>query len=58
MKKIRDLHKKWMKNPEYRKEYDALEGEFASTAEVAKVRSRVRLSQTEPARRRKLVRGR
>ena len=28
MTRIKDLHKKWMKDPEYRKEYDALEEEF------------------------------
>jgi hypothetical protein len=32
------------KDPEYRKEYDALEEEFALAAEVAKARSRAGLS--------------
>jgi ribosome-binding protein aMBF1 (putative translation factor) len=40
-----------MKNAEYRKEYDALEEEFAFAAEVAKARSRAGLSQAELARR-------
>jgi transcriptional regulator with XRE-family HTH domain len=40
-----------MKNPEYRKEYDALQEEFALAAEVAKARSRAGLSQAELARR-------
>jgi transcriptional regulator with XRE-family HTH domain len=53
MTKISDLHKKWMKDPEYRKEYDALEEEFALAAEVAKARSRAGLSQAELARRMK-----
>ena len=53
MTKIRDLHKKWMKNPEYRKEYDALEEEFALMVEVAKARTRAGLSQAELARRMK-----
>ena len=53
MTKITDLHKKWMKDPEYRKEYDALEEEFALAAEVAKARSRAGLSQAELARRMK-----
>jgi DNA-binding transcriptional regulator YiaG len=53
MTRIKDLHKKWMKDPEYRKEYDALEEEFALAAEVAKARSRAGLSQAELARRMK-----
>jgi len=53
MSKIRDLHKKWMKDPEYRKEYDALEEEFALMAEVAKARARAGLSQAELAKRMK-----
>ena len=28
MTKVKDLHRKWLKDPEYRKEYEALEGEF------------------------------
>ena len=44
MTRIKDLHKRWMKDPEYRREYDALEGEFALAAEVAKARSRAGLS--------------
>ena len=51
MTKISDLHKKWMKDPEYRKEYDALEEEFALIAEVAKARLRAGLSQAELAKR-------
>ena len=27
MTKIKDLHKKWMKDPEYRREYEGLEEE-------------------------------
>ena len=51
MTKVRDLHKKWMKDPEYRKEYDALEEEFALMMEIAKARSRSGVSQAELARR-------
>ena len=51
MTRIKDLHRKWMKDPEYRKEYDALEPEFALAAEVAKARGRAGLSQAELARR-------
>ena len=53
MTKMRDLHKRFMKNPDYRKEYDALEEEFALMLEVAKARSRAGLSQAELARRMK-----
>ncbi len=53
MTKLRDLHKKWMKDPEYRREYDALEDEFALILEVAKARQRAGLSQTELAKRMK-----
>jgi transcriptional regulator with XRE-family HTH domain len=51
MTKIRDLHKKWMKEPGYRREYEALEDEFALIAEVAKARARSGLSQAELANR-------
>jgi transcriptional regulator with XRE-family HTH domain len=51
MIKVNTLHKKWMKDPAYRKEYDALEEEFALATEVAKARSRAGLSQAELARR-------
>jgi transcriptional regulator with XRE-family HTH domain len=51
MTKLADLKKKLLKNPEVRKEYDALEEEFALAAEVAKARMRARLSQAELARR-------
>jgi ribosome-binding protein aMBF1 (putative translation factor) len=53
MIRIKDLHNKWMRDPEYRKEYEALEEEFALAAEVAKARSRAGLSQAELARRMK-----
>ena len=53
MTKMRDLHKRFMKNPDYRKEYDAMEEEFALMLEVAKARSRAGLSQAELARRMK-----
>ena len=53
MTRIKDLHRKWMKDPEYHKEYDALEGEVALAAEVATARGRAGLSQAELARRMK-----
>jgi ribosome-binding protein aMBF1 (putative translation factor) len=53
MTKISTLHKKWMKDPEYRKEYDTLEEEFALIAEVTKARARAGLSQAQLAKRMK-----
>jgi ribosome-binding protein aMBF1 (putative translation factor) len=51
MTRIRDLHRKWMKDPQYRREYDALEEEFALAEAVAKARLRAGLSQAQLARR-------
>ena len=34
MTKIRDLHKNWMKDAAYRKEYDALEEELSMVAAI------------------------
>lgn len=53
MTRIMDLHKKWMKDPEYRKEYGALDEEFALIAAVAKARARSGLSQAQLAKRMK-----
>ena len=53
MTRIRDLHNKWMKDPAYRKEYEALEQEFALMLEVAKARQRAGLSQAQLAKRMK-----
>jgi hypothetical protein len=51
MTRIRDLHKKWMKDPAYRKEYEALGDEFALAEAVAEARVRAGLSQAQLARR-------
>ena len=51
MTKISTLHKRWMKDPAYRKEYDAMEEEFALMAAVAQARARSGLSQAELAKR-------
>lgn len=48
-----DLHRKWMKNPEYRREYDALEEEFALAAALLSARDRAGLTQAQVARRMK-----
>lgn len=51
MTKVRELHKKWMKDQQYRHEYDALEEEFALATAVAKARASAGLSQAELAKR-------
>lgn len=53
MTKMRTLHKKWMKEPGYRKEYAALEEEFALMESLAKARLRAGLSQAQLAKRMK-----
>ena len=57
MTKIGDLHKKWMKDPEYRREYEALEDEFAIAKALIKARSVAGLTQDEVARRMKTSRS-
>ena len=49
MIKFDTLHKKWMKDPAYRREYDALQEEFALIA----ARARAGLSQAQLAKRMK-----
>jgi hypothetical protein len=39
MARILDMHEKWMKEPEYRKAYEALEEEFALAAAVVNART-------------------
>jgi ribosome-binding protein aMBF1 (putative translation factor) len=53
MTKIKDLHKRGMKDANYRKEYDALEEEFTLATTVTKARQRAGLSQAELAQRMK-----
>jgi transcriptional regulator with XRE-family HTH domain len=53
MTSLVELKKRMLKNPEVRREYDALEEEFALAAEVAKARIRAGLSQAQLARRMK-----
>jgi transcriptional regulator with XRE-family HTH domain len=53
MTRISVLHKRWMRDPAYRKEHEALEEEFALMLEVAKARGRAGLSQAELAKRMK-----
>ena len=49
--RVDDLHKEWMKKPEYRKEYAALEEEFQLTRALIEARSRAGLTQGEVAKR-------
>ena len=50
MARITEMHKRWMKEPKYRKAYDALEDEFAVAKAVIAARNRAGLTQTELAR--------
>ena len=51
--RVDDLHKNWMKDPKYRREYQALEEEFSLTAAMIEARSRAGMSQEQLARRMK-----
>jgi transcriptional regulator with XRE-family HTH domain len=53
MTKLKDLKARLLKNPAVRKEYDALEEEFALVLAVAKARARAGLSQAQLAKRMK-----
>ena len=50
---VDDLHKKWMKNPEYRREYNSLEREFTLSAALIEARCRAGLTQEQLAQRMK-----
>jgi ribosome-binding protein aMBF1 (putative translation factor) len=47
MKKISSLHKYWMKEPAYRKEYETIEEEFALASAIIAARSRAGLAQEQ-----------
>lgn len=49
MSKIKDLHKKWLRDPEYRHEYEALDDEFALASAMIEARTRAGLTQEELA---------
>ena len=53
MTRISEMHKKWMKQPKYRKAYHDLEDEFAVAKAVIAARNRAGLTQTELARKMK-----
>jgi len=50
MARITELHKKWMKEPKYRKAYEELEDEFTLASALIDVRSRAGLTQKQLAR--------
>ena len=50
MARITEMHKRWMKEPKYRKAYEALEDEFAVAKAVIAARNRAGLTQVELAR--------
>ena len=50
-KDVKKLHEKWMKNPEYVKEWEAAEEEFAIARALIKARAKANLSQAEVAKR-------
>lgn len=49
--KVYDLQKKWMQDPEYRRDYDKLEEEFSLAAALIEARARAGLTQAEVAQR-------
>lgn len=50
MARITEMHKRWMKEPKYRKAYETLEDEFAVAKAVIAARNRAGLTQMELAR--------
>lgn len=44
-----ELHKEWMKDPEYRKEYDKLETEFQIASQMIRARIKRKMTQEELA---------
>ncbi|MDE1985009.1 MAG: helix-turn-helix transcriptional regulator [Alphaproteobacteria bacterium] len=51
MRSVEAWKRRQMKNPAFKKEYDALEEEFALINELLKARARAKLTQTDVARR-------
>lgn len=50
MARITDLHKKWLKEPKYKKAYESLEEEFALASAAVHARARAGLTQRDLAR--------
>ncbi len=53
MTKVGNLHKKWMKDPKYRAEYEKLAPEFALSRAIIAARTKAGLTQAQLARRMK-----
>ncbi len=53
MKKVSDLHKEWLKDPEYKKEYEDLAVEFELAEAFIKTRTNAGLTQKELAKKMK-----
>ena len=53
MSKVRNLHKKWMKDPDYRKAHKALEPEFEFARALIEARANAGITQEQLARRMK-----
>ena len=51
MTRVKDLHRRWMKEPGYKAEYEALEEEFQWARALIEARMRAGLSQLQVARR-------
>ena len=51
MTQISEMHKRWKKEPKYRKAYEALEEEFVLASAVIHARNRAGLTQQELAKR-------
>lgn len=51
MTRIKDLHSGWMKDPEYRREYDALAAEFDLARALIEARAKAGLTQEQLAER-------
>jgi len=48
---VDELHKRWMKSPQYRREHEALEREFSLAAALIEARARAGLTQEQVAQR-------
>ena len=51
--RVDDLHKNWLKDPEYRREYEKLGEEFSLVTALIEARTRAGLTQEQVARRMK-----
>ena len=51
LKDFKKLRDQWLKDPEVRKEYDALKAEFQLAEEIIKARAKAKVTQAELARR-------